>query len=95
MKQSVRSAIYQAILDNHWLDIRYKNKKDEESHFFIGINDIDIEEDKLYCEIFNCFKINLAFLLDEPMANLYPIFFSSFKEFNVLISTSLGLILWR
>ena len=58
MKQSVRSAIYQAILDNHWLDIRYKNKKDEESHFFIGINDIDTEEDKLYCEIFNCFKDN-------------------------------------
>ena len=67
MKQSVRSAIYQAILENHWLDIRYKNKKDEESHFFIGINDIDIEEDKLYCEIFNCFKDN------ECLSNPNPI----------------------
>ncbi len=58
MKQSIRTALYQAILNNNWLDVKYKNSKDEESNFFIGINDIDIKEDKLYCEIFNCFKNN-------------------------------------
>ncbi len=55
MKQSVKAAIYQAINEEHWLEIRYTNSKGETTDFHIGINDIDIEKDKLYCEIFNGF----------------------------------------
>ena len=65
MKQSVRNALYQAILDNHWVDVKYKNAKNEDTEFFVGINDIDVAEDKLYCEIFNSYKDNRC--LESPM----------------------------
>lgn len=80
MKQSTKiaTAIYQAISENHWLDIRYKNAKDEETHFFVGINDIDVAEDKLYCEIFNCFKDN------ECLGNPRPITISNIIYAKVL-----------
>lgn len=56
MKQSIRNALYQAILDNHWVDIKYKNQKKEDTHFYAGISDIDVDEGKLYCDIFNAYK---------------------------------------
>lgn len=65
MKQSVRNALYQAILENRWVDVRYVNAKNVDSHFYIGINDLDVSNDKLYCEIFNSYKDNRC--LEEPM----------------------------
>ena len=78
MKQSVKNAIFQAIIGNHWLEIKYKNLKGEDSNFYIGINDIEVEDDRLYCEIFNCFKSN------ECIKDPFPIFTSKIYFAKVL-----------
>ena len=65
MKQSVRNALYQAILENRWVHVKYVNAKNEDHEFYIGINDIDVSSDKLYCEIFNSYKDNKC--LESPM----------------------------
>ena len=56
MKLSIKNAIYQAVIGNKWLDISYVNKKKESTNYYIGVNGIDIESGKLYCDIFNPFK---------------------------------------
>lgn len=56
MKLSVKNAIYQAIIHGKWLDISYVNRNNESTNYYIGINDIDITNNKLYCDIFNPFK---------------------------------------
>lgn len=56
MKLSVKNCIYQAIIHEKWLDIFYTNTKQEETHFSIGIKDIDIDKGALTCDIFNVFK---------------------------------------
>ena len=73
MRQSIRNAIYQAIIGNHWLEIKYKNYKEDDTAFYIGINDIDVGEDKLYCEVFNCFKSNQCIKDPFPLtlSNIY------------------------
>lgn len=58
MKLSIKNSIYQAIIHNKWLDISYVNKKEETTDYYIGINDIDIEKGRIYCDIFNPFKSN-------------------------------------
>lgn len=73
MNQYIQTALYQAISDNNWLEVKYKNKNGEESNFYVGINDINVKEDKLYCEIFNCFKSNGCIMNPFPItiSNIY------------------------
>ena len=73
MKQSIRNALYQAILDNHWVDIKYKNQKKEDTHFYAGVNDIDVDEGKLYCDIFNAYKSHecLSEVVPISLENIY------------------------
>ncbi len=56
MELSIKNSIYQAILQNKWLNIVYVNRADEETTYYIGIKDIDVENDRIYCDIFNPFK---------------------------------------
>lgn len=56
MKLSIKNSIYQAIIHNKWLDISYVNKKEESTDYYIGIKDIDIDNGRIYCDIFNPFK---------------------------------------
>ena len=58
MKLSIKNSIYQAIIHNKWLDISYVNKKEETTDYYIGIKNIDIENGRIYCDIFNPFKSN-------------------------------------
>ncbi|MBE6141336.1 MAG: hypothetical protein E7175_00575 [Erysipelotrichaceae bacterium] len=56
MKLSTKNSIYQAIIQNKWLDISYINKKEEKTNYYIGIVDIDIDKGRICCDIFNPFK---------------------------------------
>lgn len=56
MRLSNKNAIYQAIIHGKWLDISYVNRKNEATNYYIGIKDIDISNDRLYCDVFNPFK---------------------------------------
>ena len=56
MKLSAKNCIYQAIINNKWLDISYINKKEETTNYYIGIKDIDIDKGTITCDIFNPFK---------------------------------------
>ena len=56
MVQSIKNSIYQAITENKWLDISYVNSNNENTFYFIGIKNIDIEKEKISCEIFNAYK---------------------------------------
>ncbi len=58
MAQSVKSIIYQAILEEKWIEIEYINSKKENTIFYIGIADVDAQKDKLYVDIFNSYKDN-------------------------------------
>lgn len=55
---SIKNSIYQAIINNKWLDISYLNKKKESTNYYIGIKDIDIDKGIIFCDIFNPFKSN-------------------------------------
>lgn len=56
MKISVKNIIYQAILDNKWIEIDYVNKNKEETNYYIGIKDINPLNGRITCEIFNAYK---------------------------------------
>lgn len=58
MDSSIKNSIYQAIIQNKWLDISYINRKGESTNYYIGIMDIDIKKGRIYCDIFNPFKNN-------------------------------------
>ena len=58
MEQNVKGAIYQAIVENKWLDISYINSEKENTNYYIGINDIDISRGVLFCDLFNPYKDN-------------------------------------
>lgn len=58
MKLSLKNSIYQAIINNKWLDISYVNKKGETTDYYIGIKNIDVEKGVIQCDIFNPFKSN-------------------------------------
>ena len=53
MKTSIKSLIYQAIVEDRWLDVSYVNKNKENTDYFIGIIDIDIERERIICDMFN------------------------------------------
>ena len=56
MRLSIKQTIYQAVLENRWIDVFYLNKKGEKTHYFIGVQDIDANKGRIYCDVFNCFK---------------------------------------
>ena len=58
MKLSIKSTIYQAIIENKWLDVSYVNRDKVNTDYYIGITDIDISKGIIYCDIFNPFKDN-------------------------------------
>ncbi len=58
MKISVKNTIYQAINEGKWLSVSYDNKDKQNTRFYIAINDIDIKNGKLICDIFNPYKSN-------------------------------------
>ena len=80
MKLSIRNSIYQAIINNKWLDISYMNKKEEATNYYIGIKDIDIFKGLIFCDIFNPFKSNDVL---ETKRNTF-IYISGIKSADVL-----------
>ena len=56
MKQSIKNTLYQAILENKWVEIDYVNRTGEKTNFYIGIKDINAIKDTITCDIFNPFK---------------------------------------
>lgn len=59
MKQSIKNAIYQAISEGKRLDVTYQNAKGEVTKYNIGILDLDIKNNRIYCDIFNSYKNSL------------------------------------
>lgn len=58
MKQSIKNTLYQAILENKWVEVDYVNRNNEETSFYIGIKDINAKKNTISCDIFNPFKSN-------------------------------------
>ena len=56
MQLSIKQSIYRAILENKWLNVEYVNSKKERTSFFCGIKEINIDNGRIDCDIFNCFK---------------------------------------
>lgn len=56
MKHSIKVVLYQAIIEKKWVSISYINKDKENTDYYIGIKDIDIDKDLIFCDIFNAFK---------------------------------------
>lgn len=53
MKLTVKNAIYRALVENHWLNFKYKNKNKEVTLFYFGIEEIDIKNGKIKGRVFN------------------------------------------
>ena len=70
MKLSLKSLIYQAIIENKWLDISYVNREKQNTDYYIGIIDIDIKKGTITCDIFNPYKDNKC-LLDKTRKKLF------------------------
>ncbi|MCQ2753051.1 MAG: AAA domain-containing protein [Bacilli bacterium] len=58
MKRSIKSIIYQAVVEKKWLDVWYTNKSGGHTHYCIGIKDISSKDGKIFCDIFNCYTRN-------------------------------------
>lgn len=56
MKQSIKSVLYQAILEKKWVEIDYVNKDNQETNFYIGIKNIKADKKYIQCDIFNPYK---------------------------------------
>ena len=83
MIQSVKNTLYQAILENKWIEIDYKNRNGKDTNFYIGIKDIDSTKDILICDIFNPFKSEK--LLNESLSRQYlKISCSGIKKATIL-----------
>lgn len=58
METSIKSAIYQAIIEDRWLDVSYVNRAKENTEYYIGIIDINVKKGTITCDIFNPYKGN-------------------------------------
>ena len=65
MELSIKSLIYQAIIENKWLDISYVNREKEKTDYYIGIIDLNIKKGTITCDIFNPYKGNKCLLNDK------------------------------
>lgn len=70
MRTSIRNTIFQAIIEDRWLDISYINREKENTDYYIGIIDIDIKKGTIICDIFNPYKDNNC-LLDKSRKKLF------------------------
>ncbi len=70
MKLSIKSTIYQAIIEDKWLDISYVNRDKENTDYYIGIIDIDMKEGTIARDSFNPYKDNSC-LLDKTKKRLF------------------------
>lgn len=83
MRQSIKNALYQAILENKWLEIDYVNRNKEETSFYIGIKDINSKKDLITCDIFNPYRSD-KLLNDGLKRNNLVISFSGIRKAEVL-----------
>ena len=69
MKKSIKSLIYQAVVENKWLSISYVNLKEENTDYYIGIIDIDEKKGTIACDICNIYKSDACLLnkKNEPI----------------------------
>ena len=81
MKLSIKNTIYQAIINNKWVNVSYINKKGESTDFYIGIKDISILDGKILCDIFNPFKSQNVLKEDYKETFIY---FDSIKDASIL-----------
>lgn len=58
MNLSIKNTIYQGVIRKKWINITYLNSKKEETNFYIGVIDINVDKEIIYCDIFNPFKSN-------------------------------------
>ncbi len=56
MKATLKSSIYKALMEDHWLYVSYVNREGENTKYYLGIADIDTEKEKILCDIFNSYK---------------------------------------
>ena len=82
MKLSIKNSIYQAIINNKWLDVSYTNKNGESTNYYIGIKDIDIDKGIIICDIFNAFKSNN--ILEERQNKDIFIYIGRIKSAQIL-----------
>lgn len=83
MKQSIKNTLYQAILENKWVDIDYVNRNNEETSFYIGIKSIDAKKNLITCDIFNPFKSNKLLNVELDRKDI-KISYSGIKKAEVL-----------
>ena len=81
MKLSIKNTIYQAVINNKWVNVSYINKKGESTDFYIGIKDISILDGKILCDIFNPFKSQNVLKEDYKETFIY---FDSIKDASIL-----------
>lgn len=53
MKLTVKNAIYRALMENRWLNLKYKNKKEETTIFYFAVDEVDIKKGIIKGQIFN------------------------------------------
>lgn len=70
MKLSIQSTIYQAIIEDKWLDISYINREHTHTDYYIGIIDIDLHKGTITCDIFNPYKNNHC-LVDKSRKRIF------------------------
>ena len=83
MKLSIKNTLYQAILENKWIEIDYVNKNKEETSFYIGIKDINPKKDQISCDIFNPYRSEALFNETLKRQNLV-ISYSGIKKAEIL-----------
>ena len=68
--------IFQAVTQNRWLGIEYKNKDNKQTSFWIGIRDIDVENETLCAEGFH--------VVNHTIANFDKLYISSIADAHPL-----------
>ena len=58
MRLSIKAILYQAIVEDKWIDISYVHRDKENTDYYIGVIDIDIVKGQITCDIFNPYKDN-------------------------------------
>lgn len=68
-RESVNSAILEAITTGHWLEVNYRNKKGNDSCFWCEIRDIDVKHGILFVNQFN--PVSQQYLADQPSHRVF------------------------
>ncbi len=81
MSLDVLLKIYEAVKDKKWLYIDYVNTQKKSTSYYIGINDIDFKNDRVFCEIFN------PTIDYDTMEDAHPIILSNIVNARVVDNT--------